>query len=652
MSGTARKNKKSFRISDLIIVVIFLLIAAFCVNLFRFDLLRTINLQNEEPVGIIVIKKNIVQRRHSDRVIWDRLSSDSPVYLGDLIRVADISSATLNIEDNGIDLDENTLVRITRAADGESIQISLSEGNVSVVSGSTGSAIIDINGKQVQTTPGTSISAVAGANGQVSLQVSRGSASFIGEGAGREITSGTAVTINAAGNEVRQRSVVVTYPSPNARFLKTSAEPFAVNFTWNRINLDPSQGLRFEAAHDRNFSRILHAVDNLDNRARIPLDAGQWFWRISFEDEILGTGSLTIADGADLKLESPAHNSQITFFEDLPVINFQWVDAQDAASYIIEISERADFASVNHRYNTTAAFLSEAGLEEGQWYWHVMPVFPAVYEGTAAYSKTSSFRIEKSDVPLEASSLVQFLASQAPPVVAAPPPVVVPPAASINMLSPANGAVISGLTALRSQTIFRWDADVEFTNSRFVLSSNPNPLQGRPAVTIQNPGRTVRVDRLGEGTWYWTVELQIGDITISALQPRRIVVQPIPLLPAPQNMTPAANTVFNYETLQSSRDIVFRWSAVQGANAYIFTLSQQTPSGRRQIVRTTQSAASYTLTNLSLLDRGSFVWQVEAVNTRGGAVEQRGRVGEGVIVLDFQLPLPVQIEDTGILYGN
>jgi len=648
MSGAAHKNKKSFRIFDIVVVIIFLLIAAFCVNLFRLDLMRTINLQNVEPVGTIIIKKNIVQRRHADRVVWDRLAYDSPVYLGDLIRVADVSAATLTIEDNGIDLDENTLVRITRSADGESIQIFLSEGNLSVVSGDTGSVVIDIKGKQVQTTPGTSINATAGANGQVSLQVSQGSARFIGEGAGREITSGTEVTMDSSGNEVRQRSVVVMSPLPNARFLKTSSEPFAVNFSWNRINLDPSQGLRLEIASDRNFSRIFSVTENLDNRAGVPLNSGAWFWRLSLEEEVLRTGNITIADSADLKLESPAPDSKISFNNAPPVINFQWVDLEDAVSYVIEISERPDFSTIQFRYNSASPFMSEVNLEEGLWYWHVMPVFPSVYEGRAAFSKTASFKIEKSNAPLEGGSLAQFLASQSPPPVMPP----APPASAINMLSPANGALIPGLTALRSQTVFRWDTELEFASSRFVLSSNPNPLQGRPAVTIQNPGRTVRLDRLGEGTWYWTIELTIGGITISALEPRRIVVQPIPLLSAPQNMTPATNTVFSHEALQSRRDIVFRWSAVQNANAYIFTLFQQTPSGRRQVVRSTESAASYTLTNLSLLDRGSFVWQVEAVNTRSGAVEQRGRVGESVFVLDFQLPGPVQIEDTGILYGN
>jgi len=649
--------KNNFRILDLFIIVIFLLIAAFSLNLFWLDLMQTVNLQNVEPVGTVVVRKNTVQRRHSNRVLWDRLSYESPVYLGDLIRVAEISAATLNVEDNGIDLEENTLVRITRSSDGESLQLNLREGTLSLVTGSSGGVIVDINGKQVQTASGTVLSAASGANGRVSVQVNSGSARFVGEGAGREITSGMAVAMDAAGNEILQRAAVVTAPSPNERYVKSTSEPFAVNFSWNRINLDPSQTLRLEIGMDRNFSQIFRIVENLDNRAQVLLDSGLWFWRLSFENTVLASGNLTIANGAGVELYSPAANSLFRYSNELPVINFQWEGADDAVSYIIEISNSPDFAPIRYRLNSSAPSLSRSGFEEGQWYWRVMPVFPPVYKGAAVYSSPASFRIEKSDAPLAETSLAQWFeslfAGGLPPAVTQQPAAAGADLSLVNLISPADGAGIPGLTALRGQAAFQWETSVEIRSSRLIISSNPDPLQGRPAVTIQNPGRTARVDRLGAGTWYWTVEIQTADgLTVSALPPRRVVVQPIPLLPPPGGMSPERNAVLGYDYFASNSGITFRWNAVQGANAYNFTLYQQTPAGRSRIARSTVNAASFTLTDLSQLDRGTFVWQVEAVNMRGGAVEQNGTAGESVFVIDFPLPRPVQIEDTGILYGN
>jgi hypothetical protein len=102
-----------------------------------------------------------------------------------------------------------------------------------------------------------------------------------------------------------------------------------------------------------------------------------------------------------------------------------------------------------------------------------------------------------------------------------------------------------------------------------------------------------------------------------------------------------------------SESIDFSWSAVQGANAYILTLLGETENGRRQIIRRPpENSTRWTLDNLAALGRGRFVWQIEAVN-RGsaGAVEQRGRIGEGSFVIDIPRPAQIEIEDPGTLYG-
>jgi hypothetical protein len=101
--------------------------------------------------------------------------------------------------------------------------------------------------------------------------------------------------------------------------------------------------------------------------------------------------------------------------------------------------------------------------------------------------------------------------------------------------------------------------------------------------------------------------------------------------------------------------IDFSWQAVQDANAYIFTIYQQTPNGRRQIIsRAPEDRLSWTLGDFSLFDgQGTFVWQVEAVHMRqDGGFEQRGRPGENSFDMDIPLAGPVKIEEPGVLYGN
>jgi hypothetical protein len=76
MSGKADKDSRDdkFRLIDLIVILFCLFGAGISLNLFRLDLFRTLDSKNGNPIGTIVIKNNIAQRRIADRVLWDRLS--------------------------------------------------------------------------------------------------------------------------------------------------------------------------------------------------------------------------------------------------------------------------------------------------------------------------------------------------------------------------------------------------------------------------------------------------------------------------------------------------------------------------------------------------------------------------------------------------
>jgi hypothetical protein len=282
-----------------------------------------------------------------------------------------------------------------------------------------------------------------------------------------------------------------------------------------------------------------------------------------------------------------------------------------------------------------------------------MPVYSSLYEGTGAFSPASFFRIERG----ESDSLVLPEPEPEPePVVEEPEPELPPPApvpVKISLLSPAQGASLPGLTALRQQTVFTWSSEGTIARSRFILSQNSDPLRGRPVREINNPGRTIRLDRLGEGVYYWTIEVRSPDGLVSVAEPRQLRVSAIPLLPAPGNMQPSQGQHIGIDELKIYTNIAFTWSAVPGANAYIFTLYQEIGNSRRQIIRTPPENRTYwTLENFSTLGRGTFVWQVEAVNRNSAAViEQRGRVGESTFTLEVPSPGPVQLEDPGILYG-
>jgi hypothetical protein len=636
MSVNSRANKKHLRLADIIIVILCLSITVCSVNMFRNDLYQTIRLQNVQPVGTITIKNNIVQRRIADRVLWDRLRVTSPVYLGDIIRVAELSEATLNIEDQQLDIGENTLIRIQLSPDGSgALQIELTEGNLAYsnlgASGGADSGGLRLNlmNHIIETEAGTTFAASAGKDG-MALRVIEGKAIFIDDETSREILPGTMIALNDKGIEQRAPSAVVTQPRPNARYVKSVPEPMPVRFVWNRVNLQPQDTLRLEIAADRNFSRIVQSVQNLASSAEVSLGAGIWNWRLLYDNTTLSGGRLTVVEAENLSLLSPARGSLFRYHDERPSLRFQWSEIEEASKYVIEIAATPDFANPRINKQIAAPFFVDSSFTEGTWYWRVQPVFSSAYEGGAYFSNVSFFRIEQTEqvavgertaAMLEGEQLRELersVGNEPPPepVIAlvetpppAPPPAPPPPRRSPPPAPPP--------------------------------APRPAPATTPPAPAPPPPRQTA-------------VPARTETPPEAATPPREAATPPRSEspFPPPENRQPANGYIIGIEELKTRRNIVFRWSSVQGANAYIFILYEQSANGRREINRVTVTNPTWTLENINALERGSFVWQVEAVSRNSdGAVIRRGTTAENTFTMNIPAPLPVQIDDPGILYG-
>jgi hypothetical protein len=189
---------RRFRLTDFLIILFCLLGAVYSVIMFRTDLFRTLDAGKVNPVGTVIAGNN-VQRRMANWLLWDSLSVDSLVYLGDTIRTVDLSGATLSIERNSINLNEKTLIRIQRSLEDDSVLIYLDEGNLVLTTVAGGGNIaLNLMGRLVETGPGTVLSASAGKDGAV-VQISEGTAILSGDGQRREIVSGTMIALDSGG---------------------------------------------------------------------------------------------------------------------------------------------------------------------------------------------------------------------------------------------------------------------------------------------------------------------------------------------------------------------------------------------------------------------------------------------------------------------
>jgi len=602
-----RKKPNKFRMTDLLVILICLTGVAYSVNLFRHSLFQTLNGQNKESIGTVIVKRNTVQRRMSDRVLWDRLVKKSPVYSGDIIRVADNSEADLHVGNNELTLNENTLVRLHYDKETGEYKIDLSSGNMGLVTATEGGNVsLSVMGKKVEAKPGTALNASAGNDG-IALQVSKGSASI--EGQERGLTAGNMIAMDIEGAIRTEPAVMVIQPQPNALYRK-SEETLNVVFSWNRINIQPDETLRLEIAADQSFSKSVRALNGLNSSAQAALGTGVWYWRIMFNTaanggNALANGRFTIADISNLQLLSPARNQQFFYETELPKLYFQWSGVQDVSSYLVEVDVTPEFRNPVIKKQTTITSFSDSSLNEGIWYWRVTPVFS---DNAKADPRVSAFRIVKNNSAQTSSAMQSATASQSGQVVAK------------------IGEDIPLVPVLQSGTIPQLEpvqqpAPVPQPETKIVYVPVPAPAPEPKIIYVPSEPKIVYVPAPAQET-------------AKTPEPSS-AVQTVSRLPAPSNRQPVEGYRIGFEDVKKET-ITFRWSAVSGANAYLFTIYQETNGTRRQITQIgPENRTTYTM-DIVTLGRGNFIWRVEAVNVgKDNVIERHGDPGENHFVVDI-----------------
>jgi hypothetical protein len=165
-SAADRNNPGEHRAADVLVVLFCLAGMSVCLWLFRQDLYGTLSRLNVKPVGTVILKRRIAQRRFENRVLWDNLQKTTPVYSGDFIRTAERSGAIITLigDDTVANLDENTIIQITTVKETGESRINLFDGSASVTAGS-GGAVFSSGNDTLVLAPGSTASAAAGSIG-------------------------------------------------------------------------------------------------------------------------------------------------------------------------------------------------------------------------------------------------------------------------------------------------------------------------------------------------------------------------------------------------------------------------------------------------------------------------------------------------------
>jgi hypothetical protein len=603
------------RSRDILVCALCILGAGFFQYLFWTDFYRTLTRLSAAPVGIISFKYNAAQRRFVDRVLWDRLRRESPVYNGDFIRTAEISEATIRFSGGAlIDLEENSLIQVRRENDRSLIDVS--EGGLSVQAREDGFPLeLSLGGGRLELAPGGVVSVQASPGGIFRAQVVEGSASLISAGETRSLDAGTGFSLSEDGRPLELPQVIMLSPRPVLRAL-SPGDALEVPFSWNTVNFTGEEGVRLEIASDRGFTRPVFTHEAAGaGTARARLAAGTWFWRAcpgnTRESASSSSGKLVIIHAPPPALISPAEASICRYRLKPPEILFQWTPSENAEAFILEAADNPAMRNPRLQTRVKGASMLYSGLEEGLWYWRALPVFAEDYEGTPGPSATASFRIERSD--------------------ALPRPVLqVPPAGGFVPIAPD-----------REDVYFSWKNEPEAASYTLLISASPD--LGTPVITrtaAENYcvyGRRETI--LEEGQYYWGVCQTDAEGNDSPLSPARnfftAAEEPVsrppvppddytgaggffpdsPEKPAPVSLDyPPTGTVIEGFTAYRRPGVV-RWSSPETPGASLFILSQDSdPPGERPLMELRSPGKTLRLPPLT---QGTYYWTIRAAAAGG-----------------------------------
>lgn len=495
-----RKKIKS-RLLDAFIV--FMGVAVCCTSLTFFfrEINRHTIRRDKEAIATIVYKYKIAHRKFNDRVVWERLWQNAPLYNADKIRTAEQSYATICFKDGTkIDILASTMIQVFYNENG--YYLSVGNGSVSVDSTSvTENKAIHLkleDGSDVACEPGSRISAVTNSGSGVnSVTVQAGIARVeTVSGEKESISKGQAVTIEKqleakTGEKkeeksvpdvvIKKRRISVTSVPKELHILSFDREPKRVELAWTLFDAEKNDDIVVQTSLYKDFSEI-EQTQHIKEKTSCYIDTlpeGAMYWRIFYNEqkESAESGRIFVDYASPVMLSSPADNSTFTYKKTAPIIPFAWEGNRHAEYYRLDVSKSRDMKNPVLSEQILAQRVSLNSLESGTYYWTVTPYYgenSIEYRGT---SPVRSFTVSEQRISL--------------------PPETVFPSDGTVLLAEKDGISLS----------FGWKGNAESAGYELVAASD----SGFNSVVFSRKTEKTRFqerfgsDKIPAGTYYWKV---------------------------------------------------------------------------------------------------------------------------------------------------
>ncbi|UTC65325.1 FecR domain-containing protein [Treponema sp. OMZ 788] len=390
--NTTFKPKTNNKLLDLAVVAVSLLVIFFDLFLFVQELNRTFE-RLDTPIAIVNYKYKTVQRKFSDRAVWDRPVQNSYLYDGDTIRTANEASATIHFlgdeeTSNVVEVDSNTMVQIF--GKNKESEVNLNSGSVSAKTANNNLRLKSDNA-DISIEKGSVLHVQKEGEAGLQLAVEEGSVSFTGDKAGeKEVLEAGSVL-----QQGKKTKFVMISPGKNTRLLNQSRDNVGldIKFKW-QSSFANNEEVFLETSPLSNFSVDVkkYEVKGLKEFS-VKHDSGVLYWRLysgkdGVQSEDTLSGKLTVIKAPAPAGLLPEAEKTFAYNTNPPHIRFLWEGNELSSFYTVEIADNKEMKNPVITKNSGTESFTLAELTEGKWYWRVVP----------KYGFDSSFKAQASDV--------------------------------------------------------------------------------------------------------------------------------------------------------------------------------------------------------------------------------------------------------------
>ena len=364
---------------------------------------------NAKAVGKLTYKRYEVQRKYEERLIWEDIAADSPVYVHDSILTKDQSDATLTMEGGmTFQLVSNSMVVIESLKEKTALRLKSGKINIgSLQSDQSGKneeiTLLTESGQTINVAKGTNASLAITEDGSSHMSVNNGKISIQSEdGKVQSISKGENLSVGKD-KKIKIKKVNIDLNSPaNGKIWVSAGGNLDISLDWKtsgeykrgRIlvanNVSFKEARRYEISHDK-------------NQLTVSLGAGSWYWKVETETDtdtfVSGINNFEIFHEKPPVLIMPVQNSKIEYYGDLPLVNLAWRSSRECMGVNVNISNQQNMkGTYNENIATSLSSINMKLPADGVYYWSVTCNYGGNIENTVV-PEIRSFALVKLKTP-------------------------------------------------------------------------------------------------------------------------------------------------------------------------------------------------------------------------------------------------------------